>query len=257
MGESGKDPDTRAAGVGGVIASGRPGVFARVDDSRPTDHRSGSEAHSASGARSDQSGSPGNEADVYRQTLDTVADAVFHLDGDKRVVWLNNAASALGRSVARFRVGPGQRLQTGDPAFDARVADICRGRDPRHLPFVIDARNDAGTLLVGHVRSSDGHGSVGNEVAAILIVHAAARGGDWGDLVAHFGLTAAEVALTHDLITGMTLDDVALRRGTSIHTVRNQLRSILAKTGTNRQSELVGLLAPFAAQRSPGGRAEP
>lgn len=259
MNESGKMPGARGTSMGGAATS------QAADD---VERAIGSEGGSASGvsaaedvsdlctrAADGQAGEYRFNDDVYRQTLDTVADAVFHLDSDKRVVWMNNAAATLSKSVARFRVSLGQRLQTGDSALDGRVSEICRGREPRNLPLVIDARNDAGTLFVGHVRGVDGGVSDELTVAAMLIVHAAARGGDWSDLVAHFGLTAAEVQLTQDLVTGMTLDEAAIRRGTSIHTVRNQLRSVLSKTGTNRQSELVGLLTPFAPRRTKGDAA--
>ena len=42
------------------------------------------------------------------------------------------------------------------------------------------------------------------------------------------------------LCTGLSLDSVAEHRNVSIHTVRSQLKQAFAKTGTSRQSELVG-----------------
>ncbi len=56
------------------------------------------------------------------------------------------------------------------------------------------------------------------------------------------GLSAAEAQLAVALCSGMTLDDTARERGTSIHTIRTQLKSIFNKTGTRRQCELVSLL---------------
>ncbi|MDE2422035.1 MAG: helix-turn-helix transcriptional regulator [Gammaproteobacteria bacterium] len=57
-----------------------------------------------------------------------------------------------------------------------------------------------------------------------------------------FGLSEAEAVLSVALCSGKTLDDVALERGTTMNTVKSQLRSIFVKTGTKRQSELVSLL---------------
>ena len=57
-----------------------------------------------------------------------------------------------------------------------------------------------------------------------------------------FGLSEAESSLAIALCSGKPLEDVALDRGTSINTVKSQLRSIFIKTGTKRQSELVSLL---------------
>ena len=68
-----------------------------------------------------------------------------------------------------------------------------------------------------------------------------------------FALSDAEAELSVALCCGKTLDDVATERGTSINTIKSQLKSIFLKTGTKRQSELVSLLlaspAYFLAQK--------
>jgi DNA-binding CsgD family transcriptional regulator len=67
-----------------------------------------------------------------------------------------------------------------------------------------------------------------------------------------FALSEAEAELAIALCRGKTLDDVASQRGTSINTVKSQIKSIFLKTGTKRQSELVSMLlaspAYFVAQ---------
>lgn len=68
-----------------------------------------------------------------------------------------------------------------------------------------------------------------------------------------FLLSEAEAQLSVALCCGKTPDDVALERGTSINTVKSQLKNVFLKTGTKRQSELVSLLlaspAFFIAQK--------
>jgi pimeloyl-ACP methyl ester carboxylesterase/DNA-binding CsgD family transcriptional regulator len=54
-----------------------------------------------------------------------------------------------------------------------------------------------------------------------------------------FGLTAAEVEVVQAITLGQPLKDIADARGRSVETVRTQMRSILAKTETHSQSELV------------------
>lgn len=54
-----------------------------------------------------------------------------------------------------------------------------------------------------------------------------------------FGLTAAELEIVRALTLGHPLKDIAGARGRSVETVRTQVRSILAKTETHSQSELV------------------
>lgn len=57
-----------------------------------------------------------------------------------------------------------------------------------------------------------------------------------------FGLTAAEADVALALASGRTVDAIAALRETSVETVRSQLRTIFAKTGSNRQTALVRTL---------------
>lgn len=81
-----------------------------------------------------------------------------------------------------------------------------------------------------------------------------------------FGLTTAEVEIVRGITLGLPLRDIAEQRRRSIETVRTQARSILAKTETHSQSELVrvvlglmdvSLIPTIAPEPSPaaGGRA--
>ncbi len=58
-----------------------------------------------------------------------------------------------------------------------------------------------------------------------------------------FSLTAAEGRLAAALTNGISLASIARERKVSMATLRKQLASIFAKTGTSRQPELVALLA--------------
>lgn len=57
-----------------------------------------------------------------------------------------------------------------------------------------------------------------------------------------YQLTPAEVEVANGMLMGYTADEIASLRGVSEGTARNQLKSIMSKTGTNRQSDLVRLL---------------
>lgn len=57
-----------------------------------------------------------------------------------------------------------------------------------------------------------------------------------------YGLTPAEIQVVCGLVNGASLKKLALQREISYETVRSQLRQIFAKTGTNRQAALVGLV---------------
>ncbi len=63
----------------------------------------------------------------------------------------------------------------------------------------------------------------------------------------HFGLTPAEFKLCVALAGGATLKACAQSWNRTYDTMRSQLKSVLAKTGTHRQAELVALLDAFRA----------
>jgi DNA-binding CsgD family transcriptional regulator len=58
-----------------------------------------------------------------------------------------------------------------------------------------------------------------------------------------FDLTAAEARVAGGVAEGLTLDQIAERHGVAVGTIRSQVKSIFAKTGAERQSQLAALLA--------------
>ncbi len=57
-----------------------------------------------------------------------------------------------------------------------------------------------------------------------------------------FDLTPAEARVAGLVAAGLELCEVAQQQSVSIHTVRAQLRSVMDKTGTHRQAEVVHLV---------------
>jgi DNA-binding CsgD family transcriptional regulator len=58
-----------------------------------------------------------------------------------------------------------------------------------------------------------------------------------------YNLTPAEAKITEKLATGLDPKQIADALGSSINTVRTQVKSILAKTGVSRQADLIRLVA--------------
>lgn len=56
-----------------------------------------------------------------------------------------------------------------------------------------------------------------------------------------FGLTAAEASILKLLAEGTPIGRIASLRGSAIGTVRNQINTIMSKTGTHRQTDLIRL----------------
>ena len=62
-----------------------------------------------------------------------------------------------------------------------------------------------------------------------------------------FGLTRREALLLHHLVHGHDLNQIAEVMAVSVHTARTFLKSILSKTGADRQSELIRLVVTSPA----------
>lgn len=65
------------------------------------------------------------------------------------------------------------------------------------------------------------------------------------DIARHLRLTPAEFRLCQALVAGQRLKECAQQWHLAYDTLRTQLRSIFAKTGTTRQTELIALLDAF------------
>ena len=77
----------------------------------------------------------------------------------------------------------------------------------------------------------------------------AQRGALWQH---RYGLTTTEVDLANHLLKGETLNSFAEERKRSVHTARNQLKSLLGKSGARSQVELVAVLRDTLAETGAG-----
>lgn len=170
----------------------------------------------------------------YRGVLDDIPRAAaFVNDGGARVIACNRAAQRV------FGLAEGGAM--ADLPFDAEDTGTLRGV----IRKVASGRAEKVATL--RIRS----GVTGSPV--ILRVSALEEKGlalvlstelfwpeDFSQIVQEaFGLTVAEVEIVRGITLGLPLKDIAGQRGRSIETVRTQARSILAKTETHSQSELV------------------
>ena len=187
--------------------------------------------------------------------LEHLAAAFLVLDRHGRILHANKAAHALleaADGVANTASG----LAASAPAITAQLQaalDAARGRSgsppasaavrlPRPsgrapLALVALPLRPGGAL-------SDRHGWGGSPVTLVCITDPdALNRPPQEQLIALFGLTQAEAVLAGGLLAGKDLRDIAEHSGRSIHTLRSQLATLMAKTETGRQSELVRLLS--------------
>lgn len=57
-----------------------------------------------------------------------------------------------------------------------------------------------------------------------------------------YGLTLKEIHVTQQLVRGLSINEISEESSVSTHTVRSQVKSVLKKTQTSRQAELVSLV---------------
>ena len=65
-------------------------------------------------------------------------------------------------------------------------------------------------------------------------------------LAAAFDLTTAECDIARALVGGQTVTEISEARGTSVQTVRTQIKELLSKTGTHSQLELIRMMIGFS-----------
>lgn len=164
--------------------------------------------------------------------------AAFAVDRSLTIIAVNSAAARLlgvtrGARMADLALAPGE------------AADLVAGTDRlirgnSGAPVVIRVRAaDTDRLVVFHLRLIK-PASGGSFVIAVTSELMWPPG--FGDVLrAAFDLTPAEAEVVQALAEGHSISQIAEARGRSVQTVRAQIKSLMAKTETRSQSELVRL----------------
>ncbi len=111
-------------------------------------------------------------------------------------------------------------------------------------------------LAVGADQSVHAFGDSASAVLTFVDPHAA-RPLDPVLVAQAFDLTPAESRVAIQLAQGHTIEQIARNNGVSMATVRTQLKSLFAKTRTNRQADLVRLVNSLPEIEAPGQRPTP
>jgi pimeloyl-ACP methyl ester carboxylesterase/DNA-binding CsgD family transcriptional regulator len=172
---------------------------------------------------------------AYRSVLEDIPrSAAFLSDGGPLIAAFNRPAEVA------FGLREGARLE--DLPFEAPDIDLLRGQIRRM------ARGQAEKVVTLRMRSAATGGPVIVRIGAVEsdspLVLVMSTELVWPEGFAQtvqeaFGLTAAEVEIVQGITLGQPVREIAGARGRSPETVRTQLRSILSKTETHSQSELV------------------
>jgi DNA-binding CsgD family transcriptional regulator len=196
------------------------------------------------------------EAAMLSDAVDGVAAGVFLVRADGEIAYANASARALldQKNVLRETDGV---LKVFDPiakkGFDDAFAaaaggDIALGRRGIAIPLL----SRDGERYVGHVLSLTSgmrrQAASGYTAVAAVFVHKAVlqRPTLIEAVAAHFQLTPAELRVLFAIVEVGGVPQVAAVLGISEDTVKTHLKHVFAKTDTNRQAELVRLIAGYA-----------
>ena len=188
---------------------------------------------------------------VLGACLDRWQCGVVVCDASGRVRWMNRSAQAQIARNSALHVREGTLSVTGEK--DAILRRALLSRQPRNSHTFLTLDHSCHRLhlaiqpLVHTYDGRDADGTVvmisdGNLCCEIPPTA----------LAGMFGLTQAESLLASAIVQGSTLEEYADRRGVSIGTVRCQLRQVLSKTGTSRQSELTRTVLCSVAAHAAG-----
>jgi pimeloyl-ACP methyl ester carboxylesterase/DNA-binding CsgD family transcriptional regulator len=172
----------------------------------------------------------------YRSLLNEVPRrAAFVSDGQAIVAFNGVAAQALGLAEGD---GLGDLpFEPGDlTTLSTEIRHLASGRGGQVATLRIRRSGGGAPVIVRLSRVESAHKK---PLALVLSTELAWPEGFDETVQDAFGLTPAEAEIVQGICLGHPVREIARRRRRSAETVRTQLRSILAKTETHSQSELV------------------
>jgi PAS domain S-box-containing protein len=185
--------------------------------------------------------------ELARTALDTLAHGLVVLDGSGSVRLVNQAAErALGHGRLERRRG---RLGIRTPNLDRALQGLIEGAlsgERRHASALRVPRDGEPdwVIWVTPLPATSRLAPAGSPGALILIGSSGGDGRIEGpDLMALYGLTAAEAQLALALVAGRSLQQAAADRGVAFSTARSQLLAVMEKAGVHRQSDLIRLIS--------------
>lgn len=187
------------------------------------------------------------ESRLTEQILDSLATAIFVLDRKGAVVYSNPSATRILNRHDGLAIHAGL-LTTHEKVSASKLQEM--------VSSLVLAPATVGTGALPVERLNGGKPyylvlaplreesiSPAGKVLVLLQDPDTRSAGTMKHLASLFGLTEAEANLTMQLAEGQTLEEIALIRNVAMSTVRAQTKSVLAKTDTSRQAELVSVVS--------------
>ena len=189
---------------------------------------------------------------VLQAVLDAFAAAIWVVDDQCQVHFMNRAAQDClahheGLSLCNQRLCLDGSLQAGrlQRAVHSACAapgaqDAFQLAEPAHLAPL--------QVAVSHLDDQSSPHADADPRALVLATRIGPTEPDHTTLRLLFGLSQAEADVLGGLLAGRTLEQCARLRGVALSTVRTQLASIFAKTGTSCQAQLIAAARALPAR---------
>ncbi len=187
------------------------------------------------------------------QALETLSHGIVFVDRAGNPTFTNGAARDL-LSRGDFVTVVAGEWSAGEQASSSRFAAMLRraaqdDENARAGAVLLPSRSGEAplTALALPLRGDRGWTQPGQPTAILCFGHRRPTIGSNAlrPFATLFGLTMAETQLAGQLLEGKTVAEIAKDGERSIATVRTHLYRLMAKTGSNRQSELVKSIASF------------
>ena len=186
------------------------------------------------------------ERESLSATVDLLQAAAIFVDQQGVVARINPSAERLLRRADGLAIS-NMRLLAALPDEQSKLSRIIDQALDRHAPKGGDVllsrpSGKPGYFLrvcpIPRLRKADMSAS-----AVIFLSDPDLKGGAGVRAVlSTYRLTPSEASVVEKLVEGMTIAEISQKLGTSIETVRTQLKRAMAKTETHRQAELVRLV---------------
>ncbi|WP_380058307.1 helix-turn-helix transcriptional regulator [Falsihalocynthiibacter sp. SS001] len=200
------------------------------------------------------------EAPMSTSLLELSSLPILIIDSDDRVRNLNERARIMASKMETFFISAEQEFHAMDlvseAAFKTELHALVSGsrRISKVIPFWNSDRSKRVFIALAKLSGGKNEGGCPNqsyparrEQIALIIQDVDEELELTSDtLWTAFRLSNAECDLAVRLLRGQSIGEVACANGVSKQTLRNQLSSIMRKTSTSRQSQLVSLLTKLA-----------
>jgi DNA-binding CsgD family transcriptional regulator len=202
------------------------------------------------------------DAASLADSLDGLAAGMFLVEATGLIAHVNVAGQGM-LDKAKVLHSAGSRLAANDLDADrllqhifaaAAAGDAAVGKDGVAVPM----QSSDGERYVAHVlpltAGARRHAGAAYAAVAAVFVHEAALATPSAPetIAKAYGLTAMEVRVLLGIVETGGVPAVSADLGISGTTVRTHLKNLFAKTGTNRQADLVKLVAAFASPLAGG-----